>query len=340
MKVDWVSSVKGEIKGNSLGYGLANKRLKEAFSKVADLDENSNVALHFCHPQHYEPDFGKFNVLYTMCEHEWLSDDFYKAFARCDMVITPSEYCKTIFEEAGCVVPVYVSPLGVDTKLFKLKKRKWKKNRGKPFRFLYLGAPNVRKYSLLEGLYKDIIMDMPGVELYIKTTGADLQGMDNGTNIVKSGNWTLDNRKVSEKELVKIYHEAHCKLFPHMGEGFGMTALESLSTGLPLIISDYASTKEFCNNENSYPVLCNPGVVDAMIEEQDGSEVRKGKIVKVDTMIPDKASMYEAVFNVLKNYGKAIDKGIQGRADSMKLTWEDAAKKLLETLQRIDSPTS
>lgn len=332
MKIDWVSPVEDSVIGNSLGYGLANKRLRESFSKICEISQDSDTAFHFCHPQHYKPDFSKKNIVYTMCEHEWLSEDFYHAFLSCDAIITPSEFCRDTFIKAGCSVPIHVSPLGVDTERFSYRRRKWKAGKQK-FRFMYLGAPNVRKFSLLEELYKDVLIGIPGVELYIKTTGADLMGHDNGTNFVKSGNWIIDNRKVSDKEIVKLYHKAHCSLFPHMGEGFGMTALEALSTGLPLVVSDYASTAEFCNNKNSYPIPCKEGVVDAMIEERRGSEVRSGKIVKVDTMIPTKEGLYEAIFRILKNYDEALGKAIQGRQDATRMTWGHAAKKLLSAIE-------
>ena len=67
-----------------------------------------------------------------------------------------------------------VCPLGIETDLFTYKRRRRKP--GKPFRWLAVCAPNPRKWTVLEeafgylrGYYGD------GVELYVKTTAADLR---------------------------------------------------------------------------------------------------------------------------------------------------------------------
>ena len=42
----------------------------------------------------------------------------------------------------------------------------------------------------------------------------------------------------------------------HRGEGFGLGVAEAMSLGKPVIVTDYSSTTEFCNRENSIPVPC------------------------------------------------------------------------------------
>lgn len=40
----------------------------------------------------------------------------------------------------------------------------------------------------------------------------------------------------------------------HRGEGFGLGIAEAMSLGKPVVVTDYSSTTEFCNAENSIPV--------------------------------------------------------------------------------------
>ena len=40
----------------------------------------------------------------------------------------------------------------------------------------------------------------------------------------------------------------------HRGEGFGLGVAEAMSLGKPVVVTDYSSTTEFCNKENSIPV--------------------------------------------------------------------------------------
>ena len=107
-------------------------------------------------------------------------------------------------------------------------------------------------------------------ELYIKTTGSALdtalvQAIDQGESgveienypegrIVRSGNVIIDNRRLPDEAMPEIYYQAHGFLFLHCGEGWGMTGLEAMATGLPLIVSHWSGTMEYAGPENAYLV--------------------------------------------------------------------------------------
>ena len=42
----------------------------------------------------------------------------------------------------------------------------------------------------------------------------------------------------------------------HRGEGFGLGIAEAMSLGKPAVVTDYSSTTEFCNSNNSIPIPC------------------------------------------------------------------------------------
>ena len=44
--------------------------------------------------------------------------------------------------------------------------------------------------------------------------------------------------RVSDEELVKLYNQAECFIFPTLYEGFGLPPLEAMACGCPVIVSD------------------------------------------------------------------------------------------------------
>jgi hypothetical protein len=60
---------------------------------------------------------------------------------------------------------------------------------------------------------------------------------------------------VSDGELRALYEHAECLVFPSLYEGFGLTALEAMSCGCPVVASRGSSLPEVCSDAALY---CNP----------------------------------------------------------------------------------
>ena len=61
---------------------------------------------------------------------------------------------------------------------------------------------------------------------------------------------------VSNSDIYGLTSACDVYLSLHRGEGFGLGVAEAMSLGLPVIVTDYSATTEFCNAENSIPVPC------------------------------------------------------------------------------------
>jgi len=57
-----------------------------------------------------------------------------------------------------------------------------------------------------------------------------------------------------ERELYSLTNCCDVYLSLHRGEGFGITVAEAMSLGKPVVVTNYSSTTEFCNEGNSIPV--------------------------------------------------------------------------------------
>ena len=59
---------------------------------------------------------------------------------------------------------------------------------------------------------------------------------------------------ISQDELVGLTATADVYCSLHRGEGFGIGIAEAMHLGIPAVVTDYSSTREFCNAANSIPV--------------------------------------------------------------------------------------
>jgi glycosyltransferase involved in cell wall biosynthesis len=55
-------------------------------------------------------------------------------------------------------------------------------------------------------------------------------------------------------ELTGLLNIADCYVSPHRAEGFGLTLLEAMSLGKPVVATNYSGNVDFMTAENSYPV--------------------------------------------------------------------------------------
>jgi glycosyltransferase involved in cell wall biosynthesis len=122
----------GRHKVMTTGYGLMSlqfgERLKPLGYEINYYDENPNFQADmwlWIRPPHYV-EYKQFvntniNVFFTMCEQakfEGWKANWPTLLNRCNAVITPTEWNKEVFVNAGVTKPIYVVPLGVDTKKY------------------------------------------------------------------------------------------------------------------------------------------------------------------------------------------------------------------------------
>ena len=59
---------------------------------------------------------------------------------------------------------------------------------------------------------------------------------------------------LTEQDVFNLTNTCDVYISLHRAEGFGLGIAEAMSLGKPVIVTDYSSTKEFCNASNSIPV--------------------------------------------------------------------------------------
>lgn len=112
--------------------------------------------------------------------------------------------------------------------------------------------------------------------------------------------------RVDDSELISLYSNALCFVFPSLYEGFGIPPLEAQACGCPVIVSDMASLPEVCGNSVLY---CYPHNEEDIVE-------------KISKLIKDKE---------LQN-----DLKIKGFENVKRFSWEASAKKILDMMRQYN----
>ena len=120
---------------------------------------------------------------------------------------------------------------------------------------------------------------------------------DNG-NIIFTG-------YVTDEELVALYRNAKCLVFPSLYEGFGIPPLEAMSLSCPSVVSNTTSLPEVCGEAVLY---CDPYDID---------------------------DIYEKVKLLLDDDEKRIELIKKGKEQLKKYTWSGSAKKFHEIINKF-----
>lgn len=233
MRVHWTTDYTDAV-GNSLGYATHNAGMRSALVAAGGvLDDAAPLAMHVVPGHRFAPVAGKFNAVSTAWEAGVLPELWRTTLADADVICPTASFLAGPLRRMFPDKPIEPVSLGCDFARFGYVDRASGKYRplGKkrPFRFLWLGAPNARKGVLHAREAWKAFAGNDACELYIKTTRDDKQSVERHGNII------YDTRKLPLVELVRIYQRAHCLLWCSVGEGFGLPLLEATATGMPAI---------------------------------------------------------------------------------------------------------
>jgi len=153
-----------------------------------------------------------------------------------DVIITPSSYSASSYKEPELIQKVRVNPLGANVKY----QERLSKAAG--LRVLMVGNNFLRKgtHYLVEAFK---FIDDPKAELWIRGDVPEAYRKrirDPRITIIPP---VLHNR------LKKIFQAANVFVQPSIDEGFGMTVLEALGYGLPLVVTENVGARSLLSPE-------------------------------------------------------------------------------------------
>jgi len=310
LKEKSINNQKNEIDKNEIllatvasgpdGYGQSKELLYDALQKagvkVSLKNNNQTISLIYSYPDRIKEIKSKVKIIYTMFESTSIPSNWIKYLKKADLVLVPSKFCQKAFLTKG--IKTEVVPLGYDTTAYNYKQ----KEQHKEFTFLHYNSFNTRKGwdIVFKAFTEEFKIDEP-VKLIMKTVKQNLP-----FPIIKSEypNIEVIKKEMSRTNLANLIHSSDCFVFPSRGEGFGLTPLEALATGTPVIIPNGSGMSEYFNSEYFYKIdiECMKPAMYAKFDSKDTGEMIE----------PSKDSLKKQMRYVYENRQKAIDKAKKG----------------------------
>jgi glycosyltransferase involved in cell wall biosynthesis len=320
--------------GGKDGYAIAAAGIKDGLIKrgfvVNNYYDKQKVAILFHAPYSILQIESPYRIIYTMFESDKIPDDWIDYLEAADKVLVPSKWCQQIFAKSG--IKSDVVPLGYDDSIFKFKERENKLKKRKDFTFLHYNAFNIRKgfLEVFKAFVEEFRHDEP-VKMIFKTT---LTNLPLPINPHEYPNIEIIKGKSETHELLDICYRSDCFVFPSRGEGFGMTPLEAMATGMPAIVPNAHGISEYFDPEYMYEVKVGEECP-ALYSRYKGKDVGKMVICDIKDLRRKMRWCYEHQDEVRKMGRKAAeyarnwtyDKTAQGIADILNGVMKEPIKE-------------
>jgi len=246
------------------GYINSNKlALPQELQDILEkrFDKSDSYYLQFWPAFNFKP-LAKRQIGYTMLECSRIPQFWVDTINQsCERVIVPCKMQKQAFLDSGVDKDIAIIPLGVNPDTHPYKERQVTED----FIFGVEGTLTFRKGvdQLVESFQIAFPQDKyPGVKLLIKTR--EHAGKPFGRKIsVKNGKLIVNEDERIEvilgywdhdKLIQDFYHKINAYAFFTRGEGFGLTTLQAMSTGLPVIATDAGGVQDHVTDRTGYVV--------------------------------------------------------------------------------------
>jgi glycosyltransferase involved in cell wall biosynthesis len=217
-----------------------NKLIHELIKKPI----NHELGIMFAYPDMVnELKEFKTKVIYTGVDTTGGYSRFVEKSKEVDYILTPSNLSKDRMIKMGVTKPIFVFPHGIERNEFTYKPRVM----GDKFKFLYIGECSDRKgiFHLLKA-FISLYKNDPNVELHLKSNSAMLfyGGNEVQKYVDENSNIFWDKSDIGHERTLELYNECHAYVYPSRADTFGMTVLEAMGCGLPVISTSEPGSTE------------------------------------------------------------------------------------------------
>lgn len=294
---------------------------------VKDVD----ATIFFDYPQYWREGRGKI-IGHFIHEGTMLWPGWAEALNKADKLFVASQSNKNMFKWNGVLKENRIINYGVNPEIYKPIE---KKPEG-AFVFLsvnsWTGEIGDRKGTdLLIKAFNEEFKEEENVKLLLKISTfwrppTNDHYLSNVMKITENTNKNImvNDQYLPEEELVKHYQNSDCFVMPTRGEGFGLTAINSLACGLPLIITkdNNSGHMDFCKDRESVLWVDAPKV-----SQGDLRFYVKGNLLAEPDLDDLKKQMRYAFEHRKEMNEKALKDSKFIREN---FSWENTAKKIIE----------
>lgn len=267
-----------------------------------------------------------------------------------DAVFVPSRHNLRALRRSGVRVPIFIVPHGVHARAYAGMKRKWpSKTNRVPFTFLSVFGFQHRKNpeTLLRAWWEAFSAKDP-VRLIIKTNGYSaretgafirrrIDAYKKKLGIAKrTAPVDVITRRLSGREMRRLYARSHAFVLPTRGEGVGLPFLEAMASGLPVIATGWGGQMDFLNKGNAFlvPYRLRPTLATLNRRSTLSRSFRhlfgeQGQLWAE----ADRTALMKLMRLAARNPALCRAKGERGRKEAAKWSWARAGKLMKKAIE-------
>ncbi len=298
------------------GYGYATQCMLNSLDRlgyqVGVNDSSADVEIWFDQPQWWNFSKGPYKIGY----HPWESTKLMKGWSeimnKTDEIWTPSPVIADWYRDlSGVTAPVYVYEHGVDH-IWTPRKR----TDDGVITFLHVGTEAARKggWDMVD-YFRKAFPERKGVKLTLKMIKSGWNG------VPELGGIRYLNNKMTFPELQDLFYDHHVYTYPSWGEGFGLTPLQAMATGMPTItVPGWAPYRRYTDS--------NLDVSHTMVDSP-WPKIHPGQMMK-----PKGDDVIDAMRYAKDNYEACAEYAFDQASDiHIDYDWDSLTKKMFSDLE-------
>lgn len=251
-KISWFTPGSVDISGTrwySPGYSVAAVATINALKEkdVAVFYNKNEIPYHvnFCLPYYYQYQ-NAYKVGYTPWESTKIPKGWAEHMKQCDEIWATSNFVKSVYEKNNVHHDIHVIPHGISSD-FSILDREVTDT----FNFLHVGGDSKRKNAqMVVDAFLELYDGDEQYRLYLKYNNFCFAEIYfNGKLLPATVHPQIIGvpGSLDVEDLVRLYHNCHCMVYPTSGEGFGMIPFEAICTGMPTIVTNETGCKDFAH---------------------------------------------------------------------------------------------
>ena len=302
------------------------------FSSLKDPD----VSLHITPPLYTRFNADTLNIGLFVSESKKIIPAIVNRCNMMDSIIAPTTFVSEVYKKSNVKKPIFIVPHGVDLEYYKPVSGRKPLPGGRRFNFLavstFVERKNIRHLvrAFLEEFRKNedvslFLLLRPEFGTTQNNVALEFDEWEK-KYFRKSAPILLSTGYVTRENLRDFYANADTYVMPS-NEGFGLTLLEAMASGTPVIALDYGGIKDFVNDNNGYLI---PRGKSFISRDIDSIAYMGDQFFE-----PDIKKLRAAMRHVFENRKEAYKKGLQGRIDCEKnFTWDQTAVKIADVIEK------
>jgi len=172
-----------------------------------------------------------------------------KTMERCDVAVAVNKQTKEYLLNFVDKKNIKVTPLGVDTGVFKFS------SVPNNHEILTVGRHIKRKgHDYLIKAMTKVIKEYPDARLNITSNGPQTPHLKNLAKKLNLNKYIIFHDRVNDEELLRLYKQCRVFCHPSLSEGFCHTTLEAMATGRPVVSTNTSGSDMVENGKTGFLV--------------------------------------------------------------------------------------